>query len=112
MDEKSTLKKVQSYLKEPKVILARKLWTSEGYLANIEMFVFAKLGLSWDEVLLYNPEFNAHRTSAQYDQMVAFVNEDSEEYYKAQKKLLKVVSILDEVCDTNKNNRSEFKKIE
>lgn len=103
---------VKRYLNLPEVMLGRKLWNSVGYLANIEMMVFAKLGLSWEEILIYNPKFNSSRTAEDYENMVKFVTEESEACYKIEKKFLKIVSELDKICDKNKDSRGGFRKVE
>lgn len=103
---------IKNHLKDPRVILGRKLWTSAGALANIEMFVFAKLGLSWEEVLIYNPDFNGIRSSLQYDKMIKFVEEDSKKCVVINRKISKVNNLLDEVCDIHKDDPRELKRIE
>lgn len=100
---------LNEYLNEPSVLRARKLWNSVGYLANVEMYVFAKLGLSWEEALIYNPSFNSYRISEQYEKMIEFVNLGKDA--KIEKNFLKIVEVLDSVCDRNKDERLYFQKI-
>lgn len=112
MSEENKYKQVKEYLEKPAVILERRLWNSVQYLGNIELFVFARLGLTWEQVVLYNPKFDSYRTSNEYEEMVAFVNSESDEYFKVKNKFMKIISMLDNACKEINSERSDFKKIE
>ncbi len=111
MNKKNFNKEIKGFVNLPLVVQGNRLYGSVNYLANIEMFVFARLGLTWEQVLMYNPIFDTCVTEEDYNEFVTFVNEESELYDNIRVKFLKLIKKLDKVRDASYQRR-EFKRID
>lgn len=112
MDKDNIIKEALRLANHPMNITGRRLWISAGFLGNVEMFAFANIGMTWEEVLMYNPHFNSIHSEEHYKQVCEFVNSKDSKNDKVKKHLFKMIRILDEVCDYRKYNKGEFKRVE
>lgn len=86
-------KQLKDYLNNPKVILANKLNSSADILLSIELIVFLKLNLTFEEVLKFNPNFDAHISKPTFEEFANTYNslktEDKNKLFASLNKLNK-----------------------